>query len=103
MLRGLLLLAILLWMVPATARSLSSGECMSYALWSHDIIWARDVGADKAKVKASLVDAPGAIMRLVLLRFDSLWSADQPKLVVAEAVYRECMSRGGNYSDVVGS
>src|SRR3954470_19154390 len=58
--------------------SLSQRGCQSYATWSGNLVWARDLGADKDKARAELVTldqkTPASIFALMLRNFDSLWT-----------------------------
>jgi len=58
--------------------TLSQRACQTYASWSGNLVWARDLGADKEKARAELVllDAktPSSIFALMLRNLESLWT-----------------------------
>ncbi|MGZ8264751.1 MAG: hypothetical protein ACXW2I_11140, partial [Burkholderiales bacterium] len=58
-------------LTPAEASiTLTQRGCQSYASWSGNIVWARDLGADKEKTKAELAQldqkTPSSIYALML-------------------------------------
>lgn len=77
--------------------------CVAYGTWSADIIWARDVGADREKVRASLAemrDEGGAmadLFALLLRDLDALWATAAAREAVLMLTVRECYARGGRY------
>lgn len=85
----------------AFAIQLDQQGCMLYAVWARDITWARDVGADKQKVRESLVELQdeSPVFTLILRHFDALWNTGMPRTMIAEVVYRECAGRRGKYED----
>lgn len=99
---------IVLWCL-LTAASLSHAVqldergCASYAVWAHDVLWAREVGADKDKVRVSLVEiseAPGGEpVQLILRAFDELWATSIPRQQVLQMIYRDCVQRRGRYGE----
>lgn len=83
------------------AVQLDERGCGIYAVWSANVVWAREVGADKDKVRASVVaenDAePNPALHLVLRDFEILWATSAPWKMVMMLIHRECFSRRGNY------
>ena len=111
----IIICAALLWAsTPAAAVLLDQQGCLEYAVWSRDLVWARDVGADREKVRESLIEmrreanahvgrdasAAGAPVFTLLLRdFDAIWVVQATRHVVAQAVYRDCATRRGQYGE----
>ena len=99
----LLLVGLMLLPVRASALTLDHNGCIGLAIWHRDVLWARDVGADKAKVKASIQEMyrlePHPVFTLLLRNFDSLWATGMPGPAVMESVYKECVGRKGVYGD----
>lgn len=89
----------------AIAVELDQEGCASYAVVSHNVIWARSVGADKEKVRNSIAemgeDERTGVFSLVLKNFESLWTTYAPAEVVANYIYRDCRLRGGLYPDQI--
>jgi len=86
---------------PSWSVTLNSEGCGLYAVWSGSVVWARQVGADREKVRVSLVelnddDTSGAI-GLVLKDVDKLWATSAPWASVMQIVYRDCIRRRGVY------
>ena len=99
----LLFSAALAWNYHAGAVVLDQHGCVEYAVWSRDVIWAREVGADKKKVRASLIElrdeVPSGVIGLILRDFELLWATYADRRVVAQVVLRDCYSRAGRYED----
>ena len=73
----LVIVLALAWASIASAAVQLDGQgCMEYAIWSRDLVWARDVGADREKVRASLAE-----MRVELARLAGVDIGDQQGLV----------------------
>jgi hypothetical protein len=102
----LLFVLLLLQSTPAYASLVLSAEgCIAYASWSGDIVWAKSVGADKAKVKASLTGAQNETKHplFVLLQrdFERLWTTQVEYPKVTTAVLTDCYNRRGIYGSEV--
>lgn len=95
--------AMLLALSPASAMQLTEQGCIDYAVWSGDLVWAREIGADRERTRASLVEmyeqSNSAVMALLLRDFDRLWATRSDRLIVMRAVARDCLARGGRYED----
>jgi hypothetical protein len=97
-------LAISGMVVPQLAQAdilLSQRGCMTYATWSGNLVWARDLGADKEKARAELIvldqKMPASIYSLMLRDLDSLWTADANWEQVTILVLQDCINRMGRY------
>lgn len=103
--RVLLIVAALMASLSAGAVTLDRNACIAYGVWSGDIIWARDVGADREKVRESLVemrDSGGSmsgVFTLLLRDLDALWATTVRREAVTMIVVRECIARDGRYGD----
>lgn len=107
----LVMLALLaLLALPAQAAIQLDGQgCMEYGIWSRDLVWARDMGADREKVRASLAEmraesgaagiAAGVVFDLLLRDLDRLWSTHASRHAVMQTVVRDCVARRGFYGD----
>ena len=98
------LAALALMLLPDTAEAqiaLSQRGCQSYASWSGNLVWARDLGADKTKAHAELVQldvkTPSSIYALLLRNFDSLWTTTANWEQVTIVVLQDCINRQGRY------
>lgn len=82
---------------------LSPRGCQSYASWSGNLVWARDLGANKDKARDELVvmdkKEPSSIYALMLRDFDSLWSTTANWEAVTLLVYQDCLNRRGRYGE----
>lgn len=94
---------VILFARPARAVQLDRMGCLSYAAWSYDVVWAREVGADKEKVRVSLIEMTDSddsgVLRLVLLDFERLWTTREPRRAVSDGVMRDCAARRGRYGE----
>lgn len=103
--RVLTVVAALMASLSAGAVTLDRNECIAYGVWSADIMWARDVGADRERVRKSLIemrDSGGAmagVFTLLLRNLDALWNARMKRDAVMVLIVRDCMARGGRYGD----
>ena len=99
------LLALLASMlVPQEAHAqiaLSQRGCQTYASWSGNLVWARDLGADKTKAYAELIaldtKTPSTIYALLLRNFESLWATTANWEQVTLVVLQDCITRRGQY------
>jgi hypothetical protein len=98
---GFLLLTAL---VPQAAQAqivLSQRGCQTYASWSGNLVWARDIGADKERARAELVglDAktPSNIYALMLRNLESLWTTTANWESVTLVLLQDCINRRGMY------
>ena len=100
---SLVLLAVLAWNSIAGAARLDAAGCRTYALISAEVVWARAVGADKDKVRISLLgmadkDESG-VVKMVLRDLDALWGTAADWQAVAERVMVDCYARRGVYGE----
>ena len=83
------------------AITLTQRGCQTYASWSGNLVWARDLGADKEKARAELValdqKTPSSIFALMLRDLESLWTTKANWELVTQAVLQDCINRRGMY------
>ncbi len=100
---ALLFIFVLAWNTIAGAVQLDEMGCMNYAVWSGDIVWAREVGADKDKVRVFLIEMADqdetGVLRLVLREFEHLWATRADRIAVGQIVLRDCFARRGRYEE----
>lgn len=96
--------AALLLLLPRPAEAqiqLSQRGCQSYASWSGNLVWARDLGADKDKARAELVEldakTPANIYALMLRNLEKLWTTSAGWEQVTLVILQDCISRRGQY------
>lgn len=89
---------------PGTAEAnitLTQRGCQTYASWSGNLVWARDLGADKDKARAELValdeKTPFNIYALMLRNLDSLWTTSANWEAVTLVILQDCINRRGTY------
>lgn len=107
-----LFLAILL-VLPPTARAagpsvdLDQQGCLEYAIWSGDLVWAREIGADRELTRASLkemrAESDSQVFVLLLRDLDDLWATRASRNDVMQAVAQECIARRGKYDKLIES
>ena len=82
---------------------LSPRGCQNYASWSGNLVWARDLGANKDKARDELVvmdkKEPSSIYALMLRDFDSLWTTTANWEAITLLVYQDCLNRRGRYGE----
>lgn len=90
--------------LPRTAEAnitLSQRGCQSYASWSGNLVWARDLGADKEKARGELValdqKTPSSIYALMLRNLESLWTTSANWESVTLLILQDCINRRGMY------
>ena len=80
---------------------LTQRGCMMYATWSGNLVWARDIGADKEKARAELLaldqKRPSSIYALMLRELDALWTTSASWEQVTALVLQDCLGRMGRY------
>ena len=80
---------------------LSQRACQTYASWSGNLVWARDLGADKEKARSELIDldmkTPASIFALMLRNLDSLWTTTANWEQVTLVILQDCINRRGMY------
>ena len=91
--------------LPVSALQLTSDECLYYAIWTRDLIWAREMGADKEKVRQFfLTDQHNRVFfKLLLKDLDSFWAIpydENEGWIIANGAYLDCTQRMGKYPDV---
>ena len=98
------LFVVLAVLFPPSAEAnitLSQRGCQSYASWSGNLVWARDLGADKERARAELVglDAktPSSIYALMLRNLEILWGTTANWEAVTIAILQDCINRRGTY------
>lgn len=83
------------------AVTLNQRGCQSYASWSGNLVWARDLGADKDKARAELVlldrKMPSNIYELMLRNLETLWTTSANWEQVTLVVLQDCVNRRGLY------
>jgi hypothetical protein len=81
--------------------TLTQRGCQTYASWSGNLVWARDLGADKEKARAELVmldkKTPSNIYALMLRNLDSLWTTTADWESVTLVLLQDCINRRGAY------
>jgi hypothetical protein len=90
---------ILLQALPARAVQLDQEGCQTMAIWGRDLVWARDMGADRAKVRAYVdkqrKESPFFVVLLPL--FDQIWDTKASGEEVMISLFRDCVARRGGY------
>ena len=93
-------------LVPRDAQAeitLSQRGCQTYASWSGNLVWARDLGADKEKARQELVGldqkTPSNIYALMLRNLDSLWTTTANWETVTLVILQDCINRRGRYEE----
>ena len=80
---------------------LSPRGCQTYAAWSGNLVWARDLGADLEKARADLVahneKRPSSFYALMLNQLDALWTTSATWEDVTAVVFNDCVARRGLY------
>jgi len=80
---------------------LTQRGCQTYASWSGNLVWARDLGASKDKAQAELIaldqKTPGSIYALLLRNFEVLWTTEANWELVTSAILQDCVKRRGVY------
>src|SRR5688572_32239724 len=86
---------------PRTAEAnitLSQRGCQTYASWSGNIVWARNLGADKEKTRSELLmldkKTPANIFELMLRNLDTLWTTNADWETVTLAILQDCIKIG---------
>jgi hypothetical protein len=83
--------------------TLSQRGCQTYASWSGNIVWARDLGADKEKTRAELIaldrKTPSSIFALMLGNLDTLWTTTAGWESVTRVLLQDCINRRGVYEE----
>ena len=83
--------------------TLSQRGCQTYASWSGNIVWARDLGADKEKTRAELIvldqKTPSSIFALMLGNLDTLWTTNAGWESVTRVLLQDCINRRGVYKE----
>ena len=91
-------------LVPREAEAniiLTQRGCQTYASWSGNLVWARDLGADKEKARAELValdqKTPLNIYALMLRNLETLWTTTANWEAVSLVIFQDCINRRGMY------
>lgn len=102
---SLAVVAVLTVLFPRTAEAnvvLTQRGCQSYASWSGNLVWARDLGADKEKARAELLaldkKTPSGMFELMLRNLDSLWTTSADWETVTLVILQDCINRRGMYA-----
>jgi len=87
---------------PAEANiRLSQRACQTYASWSGNLVWARDIGADKERARSELLGldqkTPLTIFALMLRNLDTLWTTNADWESVTLVILQDCINRRGMY------
>jgi hypothetical protein len=100
---SLALIPALVFSLDADAVKLSPRGCESYAMWSGNLVWASDLGAEKEKAREELVrldqKTPSSIFALMLRHLDALWTTTASWEEVTMLVLQDCIVRGGIYEE----
>ena len=103
---SLAIVVVLTALFPSTAQAaivLTQRGCQSYASWSGNLVWARDLGADKGKARAELValdqKTPSSIFALMLMNLETLWTTTANWESVTLALLQDCINRRGMYEE----
>jgi hypothetical protein len=98
---AVLLLSVSFPRTTEAAITLTQRGCQTYASWSGNLVWARDLGADKEKARAELVTldekTPENIYALMLRNLDSLWKTTANWESVTLVILQDCINRRGSY------
>jgi hypothetical protein len=93
-------------LLPGSAHAnitLSQRGCQTYASWSGNIVWARDLGADKEKTRAELIaldqKTPSSIFALMLGNLETLWTTTAGWESVTRVLLQDCINRRGVYEE----
>lgn len=90
--------ALLTFACVAQAQQLKQKECDALSLWAADMVWARDMGASKEKIRAYFQSQKDVHFLILLRKFDELWDIhEQTWEEVAESIQNECYAKRGNY------
>lgn len=85
------------------AITLTQRGCQTYASWSGNIVWARDLGADKEKTRAELLGldqkTPANIYTLMLRNLETLWTTTANWETVTLVILQDCINRRGMYEE----
>lgn len=91
-------------LVPTSAEAqitLTQRGCQTYASWSGNIVWARDLGADKDKTRSELIGldqkTPSNIYALMLRNLETLWTTTANWEQVTLVLLQDCISRRGMF------
>ena len=80
---------------------LTQRGCQTYASWSGNLVWARELGASKDKAQAELIaldqKTPGSIYALMLRNLEVLWTTEANWELVTSAILHDCVKRRGVY------
>ena len=83
--------------------TLSQRGCQTYASWSGNIVWARDLGADKEKTRQELLGldqkTPASIYALMLRNLETLWTTTANWETVTLVILQDCINRRGQYEE----
>ena len=93
-------------LVPQSAEAainLTQRDCQTYASWSGNIVWARDLGASKDKTRQELLGLdqkrPANIFALMLRNLDTLWTTTANWETVTLVILQDCINRRGMYEE----
>jgi hypothetical protein len=82
---------------------LSQRACQTYASWSGNLVWARDLGADKEKARSELIGldqkTPLTIYALMLRNLETLWATTADWESVTLVILQDCINRRGMYEE----
>lgn len=91
-------------LVPNSAEAqitLTQRGCQTYASWSGNIVWARDLGADKDKTRSELIGldqkTPSNIYALMLRNLETLWTTTANWEQVTLVLLQDCINRRGTF------
>lgn len=100
-----LFVLMIVWNWNVGAAQLSERSCANLAVISSEVVWAREVGADKELVRLSITDmsndVQSAVVTIVLKTFENLWATSTNWRDVAQIVMQDCYMRRGFYPDSI--
>lgn len=93
------MIAPILGTTHAHAAQLTAQGCQVMAIWGRDLVWARDMGADKEKVRAWVAANAKTepVLEPLASYFDHIWATTGTGVEMMQALYADCAERRGNY------
>lgn len=87
----------------AQSVQLNEQGCRLLAIWSRDIVWTRDMGANKENVRRWVEEneKDNPYFTIILWRFDELWDSKEVPQTIAERTWGECAGRQGRFQEPV--
>lgn len=103
---AVLLIAFTCWpsiLFAAQTIQLSEQECRLLAIWSRDVVWARDMGSNKENVRRWVEENEkgNEYFTVLLWKFEELWTSTESRQTIAERTWGECVGKRGTYEEPV--